>query len=125
MKGDQEFEEAIQSFSEEIKNMSRQTRNLIRKIFPEVVEVVWKKQKNIGFGTGPKKKTEHFCWLMPATKHVTLGFNYGAQLPDPSNILEGTGKLFRHYKVKNEVDLSNQDLINLIKFAIDFRGKKI
>lgn len=31
---------------------------------------------------------------MPATNHVNLGFNYGAELPDPNNLLEGTGKLF-------------------------------
>lgn len=121
MKDDKEFEEAIKSFSDEIKELSRQTRNLIYKILPKVVEVIWIQQKNIGFGTGPKKKTEHFCWLMPASNHVTLGFNYGAELPDPKRILEGKGKLFRHFKVKSSEDLSNPDLINLIKYATKYR----
>jgi len=58
---------------------------------------------------------------MPATKHVNLGFNYGAELPDPKNLLEGTGKLFRHYKVKSVEDLSNPDLIELIKYATTYR----
>ncbi len=121
MKDDKEFEEAIKSFSDEIKELSRQTRNLIYKILPKVVEVIWIRQKNIGFGTGPKKKTEYFCWLMPASKHVTLGFNYGAELPDPKSILEGNGKLFRHYKIRSFEDLSNPDLINLIKYATKYR----
>lgn len=121
MENSQEFEQAIQSFSEEIKEVARQTRRLIYKVLPEVVEVVWVKQKNTGFGTGAKKKTEHFCWVMPATNHVNLGFNYGAELPDPKNILEGTGKLFRHYKVKSVDDLSNPDLIKILRYATTYR----
>ncbi|HEY5370992.1 MAG TPA: DUF1801 domain-containing protein [Hanamia sp.] len=121
MKPDKEFEQAIQSFPEEIKAIARQTRKLIYKVLPQVVEVVWVRQKNTGFGTGPKKKTEHFCWVMPATNHVNLGFNYGAELPDPKSILEGTGKLFRHYKVKSLKDLSNPDLIRILKYATTYR----
>ncbi|GAB1445834.1 MAG: DUF1801 domain-containing protein [Cyclobacteriaceae bacterium] len=121
METSKEFEQAIQSFSNDIKGIARQTRKLIYKVLPEVVEVVWVRQKNTGFGTGPKKKTEHFCWIMPATNHVNLGFNYGAELPDPKKLLEGTGKLFRHYKVKSVNDLSNPDLIKLLKFATTYR----
>ena len=117
----EEFELAIESFSEEIKEIARQTRQLIYKVFPKVVEVVWIRQKNTGFGIGIKKHTEHFCWIIPATNHVTWGFNYGAELPDPKNLLEGTGKLFRHYKVKSVQDLSNPDLIKLLKYATTYR----
>lgn len=121
MESNEEFEKAIQCFSEEIKEIARQTRKLIYRVLPEVVEIVWIKQKNIGFGTGRKKKTEHFCWLMPATNHVNLGFNYGAELPDPKGLLEGTGKLFRHYKVKSVEELLNPDLIDLLKYATTYR----
>lgn len=116
-----DFELAIQSFSPEIIEIARNIRILIYKILPNVVEVVWIKQKNIGFGTGIKKKTAHFSWLMPATNHVNLGFNYGAELPDPTNLLEGTGKLFRHIKIKSTLDLENPDLIKLLKFATSYR----
>lgn len=121
MKYNEEFEQAIESFSDEIKEIARETRKLINKVLPEVVEVVWIRQKNTGFGTGPKKNTEHFCWVMPASKHVNLGFNYGAELSDPKNLLEGTGKLFRHYKVKSIEDLSNPDLIAILKYATTYR----
>ena len=124
--GDKEqFEKAIQSFSEEVKEIARQARNLIYEVLPEVVEVVWIKQKNIGYGTGIKKKTEHFCWLIPATNHVNLGFNYGSELPDPKNILEGTGKLFRHFKLKSILDLSNQELIEILKFSTTYKVPEI
>lgn len=115
------FERAVQSFSDKIIIIARETRKLIYKTFPAVVEVVWSKQKIIGFGTGPRKNTEHFCWIMPATNHVNLGFNYGSELPDPKNLLEGTGKLFRHFKVKSVKDLSNPDLIKLVRYATTHR----
>lgn len=125
MENNNEFEQTIQSFSDEIKEIARQTRKLIYKVLPEVVEVVWIRQKTTGFGTGLKKKTEHFCWVMPTTNHVNLGFNYGSELPDPKNLLEGTGKLFRHYKVKSVRDLSNPDLIRLLKYATTYRVSPI
>ena len=121
MKQDEEFEQAIVSFPSHIQELAHETRNLIHKVLPQVVEVVWVRQKNTGFGTGSKKKTEHFCWLMPATNHVTLGFNYGAELPDPNRLLEGTGKLFRHFKVRRSEDLTNPDLIKLLTYATTYR----
>lgn len=120
-KNNEQFELAISSFSDEIKQIAREIRKLIHKILPNVVEVVWAQQKNIGFGTGIKKKTEHFCWLMPASKHVNLGFNYGSELPDPANLLEGTGKLFRHIKVKSTEQLNNKDLIELLTYATTYK----
>lgn len=125
MDHNEEFEQTIQSFSEEIKEIARQTRQLIYTIFPEVFELVWVKQKNTGYGTGPKKNTEHFCWIMPATNHVTLGFNYGAELPDPKFLLEGTGKLFRHFKVRSVQDLSNPHLIKILRYATTYRVPRI
>lgn len=121
MENNAAFEETIKGFSEEIQEITRQTRKLIYTVLPKVVEVAWIQQKNIGFGTGPKKKTEHFCWLMPSKNHVNLGFNYGTELPDPKKLLEGSGKLFRHYKVKSTEDLSNPDLIALLKFTTTYR----
>lgn len=121
METSKEFEQAIQTFSDDIREIARQTRKLIYTVLPDVVEVVWVRQKNTGFGTGPKKKTEHFCWIMPATNYVNLGFNFGAELPDPKKLLKGTGKLFRHYKVKSLKDLSNPDLIKLLKYSTTYR----
>ena len=122
MKNDQEpFEQAITNYPEPIKALGRQVRALIHRILPEVVEVVWVQQKNTGFGTGPKKKTEHFCWLMPAKDHVNLGFNYGAELPDPEHLLEGTGKLFRHVKIRSADQLKDPALIELVRFATHYR----
>jgi hypothetical protein len=30
---------------------------------PDVVEVPWPRQRVIGYGVGPKKMSEHFCYV--------------------------------------------------------------
>jgi hypothetical protein len=115
------FELAIADFSPHIQELARAARQLIHRVYPQVVEVVWVRQRNTGFGTGPKKSTEHFCWLMPASNHVNLGFNYGAELPDPAGLLEGTGKLFRHVKLRSAGQLDDPRLIELVRHASTYR----
>ena len=116
-----QFENIIKSYPENIQELARATRDFIFEILPQAVEVPWEKQKVIGYGTGPKKMSEHFCWIQLAQKHVNLGFNYGTELPDPTGILEGTGKKFRHFKIKNISDLDNPDLIKLMKYAVHYK----
>ncbi len=121
MKKSEEFEQILNGYSPNIQELALATRQLIFTVLPQVVEVVWGTQKIAGYGTGKKKMTEHFSWIMPAKNHVTLGFNYGAELPDPKALLEGSGKLYRHIKVKSMKDLNNPDLNVLLKFATTYR----
>lgn len=116
-----QFEKIIESYPESIQEIALATRDFVYDVLPEVVEVIWERQKIAGYGTGPKKNTEHFSWIMPTKKHVTFGFNYGAELPDPTNLLEGTGKKFRHFKVKSLEDLKKEDLRALLTFATTHR----
>jgi hypothetical protein len=116
-----EFESILAGYNPEIQKLMRLSRDLIFAVLPETVEVVWQKQKTIGYGTGAKKMTEQFSWLAPASKHVTFGFYYGAELPDPEGLLEGTGKLLRHVKIRSERDLTKAALRELLDYAIRHR----
>ena len=40
-----------------------------------------------------------FAYVSTFTKHVNVGFFMGAFLPDPSALLQGTGKRMRHVKL--------------------------
>ena len=116
-----DFQTIIQQYPPDIQELATATRALIYEVLPEVIEVPWLKQKITGYGTGPKKMSEHFSWIALAKKHVTLGFNYGAELPDPEGILEGTGKKFRHFKVKKIEDLERPELREILTFATTHR----
>ena len=115
------FEAVIAPNSDSIKAIARAARALVIELLPAVHEVVWRQQRNVGYGTGPKKQTEHFCWISPASKHVTFGFNYGAELSDPKGLLDGTGKLFRHVKLASIDDVKQPALRALVKAATKHR----
>jgi len=75
-------------------------------------------QQVIGYGTGPKKMTEHFCYIGSHAHHVNIGFNYGSELADPGRLLEGTGKKFRHVKIRSLDDAGRPALRELVRAAV-------
>lgn len=120
-KDDAAFRKITGSSPKEMQELALAVRQLIYEIEPKTVEVVWEQQKIAGFGTGPKKMSEHFSWVSAFSKHVALGFNYGSELPDPDGLLEGTGKLMRHIKIKSADDLKNPSVKAILKKAVRHR----
>ena len=115
------FEETISKADPGLQGLARSLRELIEEVYPKVVEVPWPHQQIAGYGVGPKKMSEHFCYIAILPKHVNLGFNYGAELPDPENLLEGTGKAFRHVKILSEGDVKRPAIRKLIEAALEER----
>src|SRR5262249_28761746 len=62
--------------------------------------------------------TDGFCHIVVYRNHVNLGFNKGAQLPDPNGLLEGTGKMIRHLRITSADDLKKSFLLRFIRSAI-------
>jgi hypothetical protein len=119
------FEEALSGSSSHVREIAERLRALIIDIYPEVVEVPWPKQKIIGYGVGPKKMSEHFCYIGAYRAHVNLGFYYGAELPDPQGLLEGTGKNLRHAKVRNKESADQPALRDLLQASLEERKEKL
>jgi hypothetical protein len=115
--GEGTFEDVISLFNEPISEISTALRELIAKKYPGVIEVVWKQQKIIGYGIGPKKMSEHFSYIAPFKNHVNLGFFYGVELSDPRKLLSGTGKKLRHVKIRSLSDIT-PELGSLIEEAV-------
>jgi hypothetical protein len=115
------FIEAISGASADVQEIAKRLRHLIRDEYPDVVEVAWPRQKIIGYGVGPKKMSEHFCYIGVHRKHVNLGFYYGADLADPEGLMEGTGKKLRHIKVRDVGEIDRPSIRDLIKVSLDER----
>ena len=58
-----------------------------------------------------------FAYVDTFKAHVNLGFFCGAEIPDPKGLLEGSGKLMRHVKIRPGAALDPVALSDLINAA--------
>lgn len=58
-----------------------------------------------------------FAYVDTFTGHVNVGFFRGAELADPKRLLEGSGKLMRHVKLRPGVAIDAAALTGLIRAA--------
>jgi hypothetical protein len=58
-----------------------------------------------------------FGYVNAFKAHVNVGFFRGAELYDPSGLLEGTGKFMRHVKLRPEREINATALMKLIERA--------
>ena len=115
------FDDVLSGSSPHVQEVAKRLRDLIIEVYPDVVEVPWPKQRIAGYGVGPKKMSEHFCYIGAHRDHVNLGFYYGAELQDPEGLLEGTGKKLRHIKVRDIEEVGRQTLRQLVELSLDER----
>lgn len=117
------FETLMENTSLEMQEIAEALRMLIAEVLPDVTEVVWEKQRIAGYGIGPKKMSEQFCYIAPMKNHVNFGFYYGAHLDDPSTLLEGTGKSLRHIKIRSKKEVAKPELRKLLQQASKYLPK--
>ena len=115
------FEDAVAKASDHARELAYQLRKLVVKVMPDVVEVPWPKMRMASYGVGPKKKSEHFCYISAQKEDVNLGFYYGAELPDPEELLQGTGRLLRHVKIREAKAIRSGALRQLLEVASTHR----
>ena len=119
------FEDVIAGSSDHVRRIAARLRLLICDVYPDVVEVPWPRQRISGYGVGPKKMSEHFCYIGLQRDRVNLGFYHGAVLPDPSDLLGGTGKRLRHVKVSDEAEVEGPSIRALIEASVREREQTL
>lgn len=58
-----------------------------------------------------------FGYVNAFTAHVNVGFFRGAELADPTGLLQGTGRFMRHVKLRPDRDVDGAALTRLIETA--------
>ncbi len=115
----------LAQYSREAREISLSLRNLILDVFPNAIEQVDPKSGIIAYGFTRNSYKGLVCAIQPHMKHVNLMFSKGTQLPDPSGLLVGTGKLARHVKFHSEAEIQNPALRKLLEEAVELDKKEL
>lgn len=104
----------------ELQAIEQALRAAIREAAPEAVERVDFGNQLIAFGWSMRMRDLLFA-IICHRAHVNLQLADGAKLPDPTGIVEGTGKSIRHVKVRSVADASGPAVGALIRAEIAIR----
>ena len=95
----------LKPYDREIQKLALQLRALVLEEMGPCYENIYDAYSAvaIGYGTSDRLRDGIFH-IAVYSKHVNLGFNDGASLPDPKRILQGTGNRIRHITIKTPAD---------------------
>jgi hypothetical protein len=97
---DADVERLLEPQSPVVAETARALRDLVAAAFPEAVETVDFANKLIAIGLSMKTRDLVFA-IAPHSAHVNLQLADGVEIPDPTGLIEGTGKRIRHVKVRS------------------------
>jgi len=115
-----EHRKFLQPYGPAITRLVAAARKIVLEEAPESIELIYDAYSAVSAGysfTG--RPTDSFVYVAAYPKGVNIGFWAASMLPDPSHLLEGTGKHSRHVKIRDAADLERPALRELIRAAIE------
>ncbi len=109
----------LSAYDKPVQDLALAMREIMIEEATSAIETIYDAYSAVAMGysfTGRLK--DQFCHLAVYTGHVNLGFDHGVHLPDPRNVLEGTGKNTRHIRIDPGADLAQPWLRRYIRMAI-------
>ncbi len=94
-------------------------REFVLDIYPDSNELLYHTHALTAGFSITDRLTETFCVLPIYTNHMNLGLNKGTLLPDPHQLLKGTGNLMRHIPIAKREDYRNDAVKDLLIAAVE------
>ena len=114
----EELEQFLSAFPPEIAKLFLAGRRVVLKAAPDANELVYDAYNAVSAAYSfSDRLKEAFLHVAAYSGHVNLGFNRGAELPDPSQLLRGSGARIRHIRLESPGDLKNPALGALVAAA--------
>ncbi len=112
-----EVAEVLGGYEPSIRALADRTRRMIHTLVPDAEEEAIDVWEAVAFACGKGKV--QFCSMAPHKGWLGLNFYRGIDLPDPSGLLEGSGRKERFVRLEKEADLDREPLAALIRAAAE------
>src|SRR5688500_1880941 len=110
------FDQLLDDHCADIAALARDLRTVILDARPELTERVYQGWHGLGFH---HPERGYVAAIFPGKCSVSVGFEHGADLPDPHGLLRGTGKRLRYLHFTPDSAAPNQEhLIDYLDLAI-------
>ncbi len=110
----------IDKFTPAMARLIRAVRKAMRARLPSAIELVYDNYNFFVIGYGPNEKPSHAIFSIAAqATGVALCFLQGAKLPDPKQLLKGSGNVVRSIRLASAKSLDDPDLSALMQTAIE------
>src|SRR5712691_3016714 len=108
----------LKPYDREIRDLALKLRALVLEEMAPCYENIYDAYSAvaIGYGTSDRLKDGIFH-IAVYSQHVNLGFNDGATLDDPKDILKGAGTAIRHITIKTPEDLARPEIRSYVRRA--------
>lgn len=107
----------LSSYDPAVQRLALRLRDMVLAAAPDALEEVDRSARLLGY-TFSHSYSSTICVIMPLKAGVDLGFARGAELPDPSHLLAGTGKRARHVKITGDAQIDAPALRVLLDQAV-------
>ena len=111
--------ELFAPYPAEVRELAMRARELMRELLPDAAEEIDTKPPLLGYTYRPGTYKGLILAIMPQKSYVNVVFSKGVELLelDPAGLLEGTGKVARHVKVRDVDRLDHPQLRALVTAA--------
>ena len=109
----------VAKFSPEMQDRIRTCRSKLEARFPAGVQLVYDNYNFLVISFGPTDSPSDVVLSLAAyAGGINLNFlQRGPDLPDPTSILRGTGKVVRNIRIGSPEDLDRRDIVALVDAA--------
>ena len=109
----------INNFIQDILFMDEDKGETVISLRKSVLEITPSAKEEIKYGGLVFASDKRlFCGIFVRKNHISVEFDRGAEMQDPNNFLEGSGKNRRHLKIFQQEDIKNKKVEYYIKQSI-------
>ncbi len=107
----------LSQYDDQVIDYVLKLREMLLENLPGIIEQIDIPAKMIAYCYG-QKYSDMICTVIPSKKGLKLGFYKGNELPDPNQLLQGSGKISRHIQINSADQIKSADLKKILLSAL-------